>query len=840
MDFSAFSLGSSPFYEPQPNPWALHLVLPEDWLTAGSDAWVGAWPVDARRRTHGWKIHLSLQEATYERSLQRAAEICVDHAVAFKYVPSMQALTGRNAKNADRAASGKAVTVYPNADDQLEALAVQLDAALGAHAGPYILSDVRFGAGPVHFRYGGFEPLFLERDGRRLAARPSADGTLVEDLRVPYFVEPVGAVVPAVVAGAIREYRTQPPENPLVGYRSLEPIQFSNAGGVYRAADRGGSMTVVKEARRGAGTDANGRHAVHRLQTEHRNLARLSGTGVAPEPLRLFDVLEHTFLEMELIDGQTLADRTVTELPALRGRVPAEVATRYGEESEAVARSLFEAIVVAHQHGVVVGDLHPGNVMVRPDLSVTLIDLEDGRRPSDAGTAPFNALGYRGYEGLDAGQADWFAFSRCVASMFDPSFARDLLAPDHWERTREHIDRAAPPSTSELIDEAAARAGAPGRRRAFAAAGVTSVHDPVDLAAELCIGLQAARRPGRSRRFPGDPRGMTGFATVACGYGLGGVLHAQLRVGEDPEEADLDHVGGAIPFGDRMGLFDGLAGLAAVLERAGRATAAQTAFQQARSLSSSSDDCSLATGIAGVALSAVGFDGAAAAELSKTVARRVRNPDGASARRLDAHPGLLNGWSGVALALALVSRHSRSDELGDVARAALERDCRSISRSSAGTLGLEEPGGNRVFPYLANGTAGLLVAMTTMRREGLITSDDPLWDRHFSDLVRSCSGGAHVFDGLFHGAAGLLVGLRSAVEYCPDAAGQIDELVHRLSRRSFRWRGTTQMAGDGCLRLSSDLATGSAGVLLSLPSVADPLAWIPARTAPVGTSSERG
>lgn len=289
-----------------------------------------------------------------------------------------------------------------------------------------------------------------------------------------------------------------------------------------------------------------------------------------------------------------------------------------------------------------------------------------------------------------------------------------------------------------------------------------------------------------------------------------------------------------------MGLFDGLAGLAAVLERAGRATAAQAAFQQARSLSSSSDDCSLATGIAGVALSAVGLDNAAAAELSKTVARRVRNPDGPSARRLDAHPGLLNGWSGVALALALVSGHSPSDELHDVARAALERDCRSIGRSSAGTLGLEEPGGNRVFPYLANGTAGLLVAMTTMRSEGLITSDDPLWDRHFSDLVRSCSGGAHVFDGLFHGAAGLLVGLRSAVEYCPDAAGQIDELVHRLSRRSFQWRGTTQMAGDGCLRLSSDLATGSAGVLLSLPSVADPLAWIPARTAPVGTSSERG
>lgn len=839
MDFSAYATGDGPFYEPQPAAAPLRVALPEGWLSAASEGWTGVWPANGTRRTHGWKIHLSLRESTYDESLRRAAAVCVRHAVAFKYVPSVRGLIGRNAKNADRTASGKAMTIYPASDGQLEVLARELDGELQAHAGPYILSDVRFGRGPVYFRYGAFEPLAIERDGRRLAALPSVDGILIEDVRAPYFVRPAGSEAPPAVAVAIAEYGTPPAVNPLAAYRSLEPIQFSNAGGVYRAVNDDGGITVIKEARRHAGTDANGKHAPHRLRTEWRNLVRLGGAGVAPKALRLFEVLEHVFLEMEFIDGRTLADRTVAELPALRGAVSPSVRATYAKESEAVTQSMFDAIASAHARGVVVGDLHPGNVIVGADLHATLIDLEDDRRPSDIGAAPFNALGYRAPEGLDAAQGDWFAFTRCVASMFDPSFARELLAPDHWDRSLARIEAAGTSASLDLVAEASARAGAPNRRRAFAAQGVTASHLPADLAGELRDGLRASRRPGQQRRFPGDPRGLTGFAQVACAYGLGGIVHTQLTVGDQPDEADIDHLVGAISFGDRVGLFDGTSGLAHVLNGAGRPRSARAAFEQARALTSGTDDCSLATGMAGVALASLAFDEQFAVELAEMVARRVLGSDGSTARQLDAQPGLLGGWSGIALALALVSSRDRSDLLRDAACTALERECRLIGRSTAGTFGLREPAGDRVFPYLANGTAGLLLAMTTLRRAGLLSSGDPVWERHFEDLVQSCSGGAHVFDGLFHGAAGLLVAMNSAVDYCSLASEPVRELERRLAARSFRWNGTTQMAGDGCLRLASDLATGSAGVLLSLPSVADPLAWIPALTAPARTSSER-
>lgn len=839
MEFAAFCTGTSPFYEHRgSDSRALHLSLPPEWRYAESDGWIGVWTSRAARRTHGWKIHLSLHERAFERALHRVADVCLRHEATFKYVPTVSALNAKNAKNADRAASGKAVTIYPESDEQLGVLAEELNEALDGLGGPYILSDVRFRGGPVHFRHGGFESLFIQRDGQRVAASPRADGTLVPDVRAPYFLEPDDVPVPAVVAEAIDDYRRVPPSNPLAAYETIEPIQFSNAGGVYRAVDGNGQVCLLKEARGSAGIDANGRHAVDRLGFEYRNLTRLRSSSVAPRPIRLFEVLEHTFLEMEFLEGQTLADRTVSELPALLPPTEGpELHQRYARTSTVVVRSLFDAIERTHRAGVAIGDLHPGNVMVGADLHVKLIDLEDGRDPDDSGLAPFNALGYGAPEGWTARQADWFAFTRTVASMFDPSFARELLAADHWEQTLARIQEAGGSAVVDLIAKASKRFGRAGSARAFETVGVTAAAPaPAELGAALHAGIRSARRAGDPRRFPGDPRGLVGMAQVSCGYGLGGVLLAQLRAGDQPEAEDVDFLAGAATLVDRVGAFDGAAGLAYVLAETGRPEEAAAALERLRALVPASDDCSLATGLSGVALATASMDDGYSRDVAELIASRVLAGEGSA--QLNAHPGLLGGWSGVALALARSARYDSSGRLREAALTAIVRDCDQVKRSTAGTIGLREPGGARVFPYLANGTAGVLLALTELRREGVLGPDDALWKRNIGDLVRSCSGGAHVFDGLFHGAAGLLVALRSAVAYWPEAEEPVGQLTARLARRTFRWNGTTQVAGDGCVRLSSDLATGAAGVALSLPTSGGPLAWIPARTALVPTDSE--
>ncbi len=90
VDFTAFCSDSSPFYEPDhERSDRISLAAPTSWRSAPGLAWTGVFPAGVRRRTHGWKIHLSLCPEAYEEALRLAAEICFRADVAFKYVPSV-------------------------------------------------------------------------------------------------------------------------------------------------------------------------------------------------------------------------------------------------------------------------------------------------------------------------------------------------------------------------------------------------------------------------------------------------------------------------------------------------------------------------------------------------------------------------------------------------------------------------------------------------------------------------------------------------------------------------------------------------------------------------------
>ena len=91
---------------------------------------------------------------------------------------------------------------------------------------------------------------------------------------------------------------------------------------------------------------------------------------------------------LELVDGETLADRMATN-----SRLPIG-------EALAISRQIAEALEVAHERGIVHRDLKPANISITPDGVVKVLDFGLAKSIDGAGGSPdlSNAVGRRGAE----------------------------------------------------------------------------------------------------------------------------------------------------------------------------------------------------------------------------------------------------------------------------------------------------------------------------------------------------------------------------------------------------------------------------------------------------------
>jgi serine/threonine-protein kinase len=102
-------------------------------------------------------------------------------------------------------------------------------------------------------------------------------------------------------------------------------------------------------------------HRLARFERETQVLASLNHSNIAT--LYGVEALGDTHaLVLELVEGETLAERIA------RGPIPLT-------EALGIAQQIAAALDAAHEHGVVHRDLKPGNVKVRPDGTVKLLDF---------------------------------------------------------------------------------------------------------------------------------------------------------------------------------------------------------------------------------------------------------------------------------------------------------------------------------------------------------------------------------------------------------------------------------------------------------------------------------
>ena len=195
----------------------------------------------------------------------------------------------------------------------------------------------------------------------------------------------------------------------LGSYEIDTAIGAGGMGQVYRARDtKLGRSVAIKVL---PPTFANDPQRIARFEREAQLLAALNHPHIAS--IYGFDESAGTkFLVLELVDGQTLANR-------LSGSAAAGLGL---DESLRIARQIVDALEAAHEKGIVHRDLKPGNIALTSDGQVKVLDF--GLARFDAGDVP---------SALDMAHSPTLTFAATQAG-YDPR-DRGLYEPGAGERS---------------------------------------------------------------------------------------------------------------------------------------------------------------------------------------------------------------------------------------------------------------------------------------------------------------------------------------------------------------------------------------------------------------------
>ncbi|MFF3332354.1 class III lanthionine synthetase LanKC [Streptomyces sp. NPDC002888] len=864
-----------------PDGWAAARI--GDWLTLtpnGPDGEPLAGPAQ------GWKIHASATRGNADEIAAIVWDYCVPRRIPFKFVPGPHLLHLRNTKYAARDGSGKFVTVYPADEEQLHTVLGELGDLLKGYDGPYILTDLRWYDGPLYVRYGAFARTFVvDERGSLVPAVRDGGGRLVPDRRAPSFQVPEWVTLPAFLAPHLAARNTT-----TVGelpYRIEKALHFSNGGGVYAGTDtRDGRKVVLKEGRPHAGLAADGADAIARLEREKEALERVAGTGVVPEVRDWFELGGHRFLVMDFVEGRPLNSFFAERHPLLTPDPDPGAVASYTAWALRIHRAVEEAVEALHARGIVFNDLHVFNIMVAPDgESVRLIDFEAAAPVTEQGRQVVAHPGFFAPPDRRGVDVDRYALACLRLALFLPVTTLFVVDRDKAAHLAEVVAEQFPDVPRRFLQEAVAEiTRAPGAERPGAGeasgsarrAGLAAEEGPARPAAakapraarlvgaslvspgdwpysrdSMVKAILASATPERDDRlFPGDIAQFSDGGGLGLAHGAAGVLYALAETGaeryDEGERWLLEHTEPPPP-GTPLGLYDGLAGVALVLDRLGhrgRALDLVDGILAEKWQKLSSD---LHGGLAGLGL-VLGHLAETtreaelrerAAEAARLLVRRLAEPRPDAPRR---RAGLLRGASGPALFLLRQYGRTGEPELLEAAAGALRQDLECCMTREGGALEVDE--GWRTLPYLGDGSVGLGMVLDDYLAHADEAGNAPdtveEFERARSGVVTAATSRFYAQPGLFQGRAGMILHL--ARTSAPGAgADRLAEQIAGLGWFAMSYQGQLAFPGHQMMRLSMDLGTGTAGCLLALGAALDAgstahLPFLP----PLGRPTQRG
>ncbi|WP_433359716.1 class III lanthionine synthetase LanKC [Streptosporangium sp. CA-115845] len=793
--------------------------LPSGWRVGESDLWVVLLPPEVALPEQGWKIHVSGTDSDAGTVCDLVVDFCVTRNIAVKFLRSKMAMRLLNNKYAERGGSGKLITLYPVNEDQLSEVLPALAELLRDFTGPYILSDLRYEDSPVYVRYGAFQPMtYTKSDGSLGHAIRTPDGRLVPDRRDPAFTVPEWVSIPEVLRESVAKHGSGTEEE--FPWQIEKALHFSNGGGVYLARDgASGGYVVLLEARPHAGLDTGGVDAVTRLAHERDILERLSGLDCVPRLLGYRTIWEHHFLVEEYIEGKTLLDEVFERYPLTSPDPSAETLAAYTRWATDILAKVDHALMSVHARGVRFADLHPENIIVRQDGRVALIDFEIASDLTDPRPPGLAAAGFAAPKDLSGRAADDYVMNCLRQWMFlpiSPLQDRDpVKLVSLTDVITEHFP-VPPAFGTRLVRQFSKVKGPLGEDRPAQMFSVESPDWPA-IRDSLVAGITASATPDRrDRLFPGDPQQFaTGGFTVA--NGAAGVLWAlrQAGVAVPPEYVDWLVKATRRAADPLPGLLNGLHGVAATLESFGRRDDALDVLGRARKLHDGLVVPGVHGGLAGAGLSLLHFSKITGDEDLRTEALDIGERlaaglgDGDSSMfPSEGRVGLQHGLTGVASYFLTLHAATGETRHLDLAELALRREiARGQVLPDGGFCLLES---NRYLAYLGGGSGGLALVLS----QYLARRSDPDFTSVIEGVRRALRAPFSRHPALFMGRAGTIATFR--LLGLPEDRPLIREHMRRLSWHALSYQGHLAFPGNQLMRLSMDLETGSAGVLVAL------------------------
>ncbi|UED81663.1 class III lanthionine synthetase LanKC [Lysinibacillus sp. CD3-6] len=793
---------------------------------------------DAILPEQGWKIHVTSLLEDSNIILEKVARLCIAKNIEFKHLKDKYSMLALNSKNANRASSGKFITIYPMNNEIFVELLEQISTTLqDFKKGPYILSDKRWKNSNVFYRYGGFKSIINEHGKYCIKDNK---GNLIEDQRNPFYQVPhfvkdfddylntINIVSDIDIAGDKR----------LEQYNIEKVLSFSNAGGVYLATRKQDyQKVIIKEARPNAGLDSEFQDALARQKIEYDALKKLESIPNVVNLIEHFQEWEHYFLVEEFIEGIDLQKWIAQNFPLYKG----SNMHSHVKAAKKILLQLYTLIDKMHHAGVAMGDIQPANIIITEDLTVRIIDFETAMAVKSKEKPKLATPGFVSQDITISAARDWYGLKKLINYLALPILVSEDLESylhcnhlnwikntygyefyhfllDLQEKCDERIKVYQEYSPKKIILNH--------QIRNFNIASIIN---------KLIIGIENGLTEDE-RFINGDIRqyemsgGKFNFLT-----GGSGAAFTLMKNRSSMEEIDnwiktflLDNLHQI----EDNGLFTGKTGILALLYEQGYQDIVLSELKMLKDTINKTD-ISLRSGLSGIGIFLISLyletENTEYLDFSKGLEKsieinRLQNESLKVTDWMAVDKGIIDGLSGVSLFYSALYSATHNKKYLEKAELLLKEDLKSAKKDDVfGMLQILDSE-NRLLPYLSGGSIGVAISIWFFNH----VSGQNLYRQEMDAILKTSKVHCTISGSLFDGAGSFLL-IPSMVkegEYRQEILNDVLNLLHLflIEKNDYYI-----YPGQFSYRLADDVYTGSSGIVLALMGVVkgNPLYWLP-------------